>query len=93
MTTENLDLTHLSIGEADRHVGHLLRQALTHTQVGALVLVSPEGNLSFLDAAVLMMLVDTDRLIPFLMALGMDEERVVEVVASLEGEDDGDSEG
>ena len=93
MTNESLDLTHLSIGEADRHVGHLLRQALSNTKIGALVLVSPEGSLSFLDAGILMSLVETDRLIQFLIALGMDEEQVVEVVASLEGEDDADSEG
>lgn len=92
MSPESLDLTHLSISEADRHVGHLLRQALANAKIGALVLVTPDGNLVFLDAAIPLSLIETDRLIQFLIALGMDEEQVVEVVAALEGENDGDSE-
>ena len=84
MANENLDLTHLSVGEAERHVGHLLRQALSGTDIGALVIKSGDGGLLFLNAAVFLSRIETDELIQLLMDSKLEEEHVVDLIANLE---------
>jgi len=84
MTTKNLDLTHLSLTEAERHVGHLLRQALMNTPIGAFVLKGSDGSLSFLNAAVFLRRIPTEELIQFLMTVGISEDVVIDLIATLE---------
>jgi hypothetical protein len=91
MSTETLDLSHLGVSEAERHVGHLLRQALSESSVGVFILKSADDGLFFLNAAVFLRKLPTDELVQFLISAGFAEDQVIDLIAALdEGEEDGD---
>ena len=92
MSSEKLDLSHLAIREAERHVGHLLRQSLTRSRIGAFVLKGSDGSLSFLNAAVFLKKIPIDELVQFLISAGISEDVVIDLVAALEENTDDDTE-
>ena len=84
MRKDRVDLSNMSVSEAERHLGYLLRQALSSTPLGSFVLRTPDGRLLFLDARPLLAKLDAEKLAEFLLTLGLSEDQVVEILAHLE---------
>jgi len=83
-----LDLSQMTASQAERHIGHLLRQALAETAIGLFVLELGDGSLRMLDAVALLEHIETEVLAKALTDAGLGEDDVVDILVAVEGEDE-----
>ena len=81
--SHDLDLSNLPMTQVERHVGHLLRAALSTTKVGTGVLLL-DGELRFFALEDLLQRLDSADVATFLLeTLGLPDDKVVDMIATL----------
>jgi hypothetical protein len=81
------DLSSMTVAEAERQLGHVLRSALLHSHSGVLVLSTGDSQLRFLPAEDILRAVPLDVLASALFYLGLSEEEARFVLTSIENQE------